>query len=287
MKRHTEGKWNGKPAFGYSLEKHPEGGVYLVPNEQAPLVTEMFTRYARGKDSLNGLRDFLRESGIFKSRYAIWYILKNLTYLGMVPHGINDRSPFKPKAELHWTEGKHQPLVDQDTFDRVQARLTDNKSRQKGGPAAKYLFSGLVSCGGCGAKYQARPYHRHGHAYIEYGCNRKHGGAGFCNASTVLETRIRGEVIPPIEKLLARLSQDELRAAVRAELVRQEEDTKAADQVTKLGAADELKRLEARLTSLEDAFLDGDIARDRYISRRDEIASRVKELQNKLVVYHS
>jgi site-specific DNA recombinase len=282
MKRHTEGKWNGKPVFGYGLEKHPEGGSYLVPNEQSPLVTEMFTRYASGKCSLMDLRDFLNEAGIKKSRYSIWYIIKNPVYLGLLPHGLNDRSPFKPKAELHWTEGKHQPLTDQDTFGRVQTRLTDNKSRQKGEPAAKYLFSGLVYCGNCGAKYQARTFKRRGSkVYVDYRCNRKHG-FGDCQASSVLESHIRDAVVPPIEKLISKLSQDDVRAAVRAELVRQQEDTMAADQVTKMGAADTLERLEARLSSLEDAFLDGDIAKDRYRARRDELAGQIKELQAQL-----
>jgi site-specific DNA recombinase len=160
MKRHETGRWNGKPVFSYSIARHPEGGVYLVPNDQGALVAEMFRRYAGGKVSLMGLRGYLAEAGIPKSRYAISYILKNRVYLGEVPHGKVSKSQFKPKDALTWSKGLHQPLTDQDTFDRVQALLTDNKSRQRGGPTAKYLFSGLIFCSGCGARFQARTFKR-------------------------------------------------------------------------------------------------------------------------------
>jgi hypothetical protein len=119
-------------------------------------VTEMFNRCASGKYSLMGLRDFLGEHEAKKYRYAIWHLPTNQVYLGMVPHRKNDRSPFKPKTELSWAQGKHQPLIDQDTFGQVQARLTEDKSRQRGRPAAKYLLSGLVVCGSCDHRYQAQ-----------------------------------------------------------------------------------------------------------------------------------
>jgi site-specific DNA recombinase len=283
MKRHNEGKWNGKPLFGYSIEKHPEGGVYLVPNEQATLVTEMFKRYASGKYSLVDLRGFLSETGITKSRFSILFMLRNKTYMGLVPHGKFSNSPFKPPAELQWTQGKHQPLVSQEMFDQVQARLDENRHRQRGGPAAKYLFSGLLSCGRCGGKFQGRTFLRKsGARYVSYRCNRRHA-VGDCDASLIVESRIRDKVIPPIEKLLGRLTQQELRTSVRTELVRQEEETQAADRIAKLRLTDSLERLESRLRSLEDAFLDGDIARDRYRARRDELTSQIKELQSQLV----
>jgi site-specific DNA recombinase len=283
MRRHETGNWNGKPMFGYSLEKHPEGGSYLVPNEQAPLVVEMFTMYAGGKHSLADLQRFLSGVGIPKSRFAVSYMLRNQTYLGMVPHGRYVESPFHPKPDqVSWAKGKHQPLIDQQTFEMVQVRLSENQHRQRGGPAAKYLFSGLIWCGNCGRKYVGRRVNAWGGKKRNaYYCNRQ-TGFGDCPSHSVRESRIREIVIPPIERLLSQLSQEDIRAAVRAELVRQEEDARSADVVTKLGAKEQLERLEARLSSLEDAFLDGDIPKERYRVRRDEIAGQVKELQNQL-----
>jgi site-specific DNA recombinase len=283
MRRHESGGWNGKPCFGYSLAKHPEGGSYLVPNEQAPLVSEIFTMYSTGRHSLADLQRFLGGVGVTKGRFSIVYILRNQVYLGLVPHGRYVKSPFHPKPDqVSWTRGKHQPLIDQKTFEMVQVRLSDNRHRQRGGPAAKYMFSGLIWCGSCGCKYVGRRVNAWGgKKYHAYYCNRK-SGFGDCPSHSIYESRIREVVIPPLERLIAMVSKDDLRQKVRDELVRQEEDAKSADVVTKLGAKEQLERLEARLSSLEDAMLDGDIPKKRYRVRRDEIASQVKELQAQL-----
>jgi hypothetical protein len=114
-----------------------------------------------------------------------------------------------------------------------------------------------------------------------YRCNRR-TSVGDCQGQSIYETRLREQVIPPLERLIALINQEDQRQKVRDELVRQEEDAKSTDVVTKLGAKEQLERLEARLSSLEDAFLDGDIPKERYRVRRDEIASQVKELQAQL-----
>jgi site-specific DNA recombinase len=296
MKRHTEGKWNGKVPLGYSVhylrcglndcpicKDIPGSGCVLVPKEgEAELITEMFQRYASGSCSLANLRDLLRQHGIAMSRYSVRYILKNRTYLGLVPHGRFSDSPFMPKAELQWTQGLHQALIDEETFTKAQQHLTDNKSRQRGGPAAKYLFSGLVYCGSCGHKFQARISQRKGNeVHVDYRCGRKKS-FGDCQSHSVREGRIRAEVIPPIESLLARLSQEDFRAAVRAELVRQQEDTKAIDQVTKMGAVETLERLGKRMQIWLEMVGDGEMSREQYAKLRAEYEPQIKELQAQL-----
>jgi hypothetical protein len=42
----------------------------------------------------------------------------------------------------------HEPLVDEATFNKVQARLTARKTQR--GPSRRYLLSGLLRCGHCG-----------------------------------------------------------------------------------------------------------------------------------------
>lgn len=99
MKRHSVGQWGGRPPFGYTTEKQPGGGSILVSNNEAPLVAEMFARYASGKHSLSHLRDSLNESGVLKSRFSIWYVLSNRAYRGIVMHGRHVKSQFHAKPE--------------------------------------------------------------------------------------------------------------------------------------------------------------------------------------------
>ena len=286
QRRFKEGKWGGSPPFGYITRKLSQtegGGSILMPNEDAPLVVELYQRYGSGKHSLADLRSFLNGAGHVKSRYAVWYVLKNQVYLGMVPHGKFSRSQFMPKPEITWVQGQHQALVDQELFDRVQGRLAENANRNRGGAHPRYLFSGLIYCGNCGHKFSGRAAANGQRIkkWIQYRCSRK-SSFGDCPAHSVLEGRIRDAVLPPIQDLLGKLKQEDLRTAVRAELVNQQEGAKVAHQQTREGLAEAQTRLEARLSRLEDRYLDEDLSRERYLIRRDEITAQLQEIQKDL-----
>jgi site-specific DNA recombinase len=283
QRRFHEGKWGTAPPFGYTSQKHPTGGSVLVPSKDAPLVTEMFQRYASGKHSLADLHDFLNEAGYVKSRYAVGYILKNRTYLGMVPHGKFSHSEFFPKPEATWAQGQHEPLIDPETFDLVQARLAGNANRRSGGPHPRFLFSGIIFCGDCGHKFTGRlTVNGQGKKYVQFNCSRK-TAFGDCKSHSILEGRIRAAVLPPLQALLAQLKQEDIRAAVRKELTSQRDSLKLAAQQTRESLAETQSRLEARLSRIEDSYLDGDLSRDRYLTRRDEIMAQLEEVRAQLV----
>ncbi|HZA21039.1 MAG TPA: recombinase zinc beta ribbon domain-containing protein, partial [Dehalococcoidia bacterium] len=217
-----------------------------------------------------------------KSRYSIWYMMTNPVYLGIVRTGKWARSPFMPAGEVTEIQGKHEALIDQETFDRVQVRLAENKSRQRGGTRPKYLFSGLLYCGNCGHKLVGRTASgRGGRQWVQYNCNRK-TSFGDCKGHSVFETRVRDEVVPPIKTLLDKLSQEDIRSAVREELVNQQQLTIQRTIQTKENLAETQRRLEGRLSRLEDSFLDGDITRDRYLTRRDEITAQLEDVRSQL-----
>ena len=282
QRRFQEGKWGSSAPFGYDSRHDPEGGSILVPNQGAPLVTEMFQQYATGKNSLNDLRRYLKDNGHVRSRYSIWYILTNVVYVGLVKHGRYARSQFMAKPEITTAQGKHEPLIDQETFDRVQARLSENKSRQRGGTAPKYLFSGLVYCAHCGYKFTGRTSaKKQGKRWIEYHCNRKINFSD-CPSHSIFETRIRAEVIPPIKGLISSLEQRDIRESVRAELTQQQESAQSSASQSRQTMEETRDKLEARLSKLEDSYLDNDLSRDRYLTRRDEIIAQLEEVKGQL-----
>ena len=297
MKRFEGGYWSSKPPFGYVTERQPEGGSILVPAPgESELIPEIFERYADGKYSLRDIQRWLNASlpGKPKSRRGINQILQSRVYLGEVPYGRYVRSDFHSKPEEpEWRPGKHQALVTADMFDRVQEMLHENKRSfgkgskgapgpSRGGPNARYLFTGLIYCGACGSRYIGSK--AGGNKWPRYICGRKHTGVG-CASHNIYETRLRDAVVAPLEKLIGELNQEDLRAKIRTELVLQDEEARSVDQISKVGAAENLQRLEKRLSSLEDAFLDGDIHRERYRSRRDEFVSQIEELRKELATH--
>lgn len=136
----------GRTAFGYQLVGEEAGPKRYAPDPvTAPYVREIFLRYADGDTTKSIARD-LNQRGITtnyggKIRYStIAAILANRIYLGEYHYGDVIIANAFPA------------LIDENTFDRAQARLKKNKHTPAAGKAdEKYLLTTKLFCGDCGA----------------------------------------------------------------------------------------------------------------------------------------
>lgn len=138
---------------------------------KGPLVRLAFELYAKGGYSLATLRNELNRRGLHASPsakrpkspmsiYGLQVILGNPFYYGMVRW---DKQIFK---------GTHEPLISADLFNRVQARLSENRSYMR--PASKkyFAFKPFLKCGYCRSSITAEEQQGQrgkGH-YIYYRC---------------------------------------------------------------------------------------------------------------------
>ena len=123
----------------------------VIDPERAPLIQWMFEAYASGEWTMSQLEIELARRGLRIPATAkrparsvsiqhIDKMLVNRHYRGYV------------KFEGIWYEGRHPALIDQPTFDRVQAvRTARAETREKTQKHPHYL-KGSVSCGQCGAR---------------------------------------------------------------------------------------------------------------------------------------
>jgi site-specific DNA recombinase len=282
QRRTQAGLWQNQAPFGYQLSNHPEGGKYLVPHPtEGPIVTELFARYASGKVTLGGLQKWLAERGIKRSYSAISYVLKSPLYLGRVRHGRYSRSPFAAKPGVTEYQGKHEALADQATFDVVQERLAKNFRRKGGGVAPRYLFASMVFCVGCGARYVGKKrLGTSGKLEYLYRCGRKQS-FGDCLSHSISEPKVKAAVLPAIEAVLGALSEADIRTAV-LELRKEAEAARNATSAAYGAIKATVDRLEAKLTKLEDGWLDGLLTKERYLSRRDALLAELGEAKAKL-----
>lgn len=140
-----KGMNNGSTApLGYVLNGSTKK-LDIEPAE-APVVLEIFKRYAEGED-LKKLRDSLNARGLTtKKGFPFTYttlaaMLKNRKYIGeykygdiVIPSGI-------------------PAIVPQDIFDRAQERLTKNQKTPAAAKAdERYLLTTKLFCGKCGAQ---------------------------------------------------------------------------------------------------------------------------------------
>ena len=138
--RVKEGYWmggNGVP-FGYDYD--PKQDI-LVPNEHAEDVKNIYDLYLKGY-STTRLAKMFSVSG----DRQITMILDRITYTGKIKY--NDEI-FR---------GKHQPLIDENTWHRVQ--LERQRRSTKNVVTSQYLLTGLLVCGKCGAKMRYQKWGR-------------------------------------------------------------------------------------------------------------------------------
>jgi|GEM_PF-2075927 len=135
------GEWHGgaRPPLGYTFT--PGSKRLEVCEPEAEVVREIY----RLRDSGWGYHAIVKEMaarGIQGKQGRMNYtsirsILSNATYAGKRTH----------KGQVY--EGLHEAIIDQDLWDRVQARNRLN-GKQAGGQ--RYLLSGMLVCGDCGGR---------------------------------------------------------------------------------------------------------------------------------------
>lgn len=146
-KRTRTGRWNGGTVLGYELipdESDPRGGnkLAIVP-EEANLVREIFSLYSGGfgykaiVNRLNG-RGKTGKNGKPFSIETLRDILANPLYIGKVRFGgiVAD--------------GVHQPILEMETWDRVQGIFKERSKLPRRTISREYLLSGLIKCPECG-----------------------------------------------------------------------------------------------------------------------------------------
>jgi len=125
-----QGHLVGSLPWGY--RRDPETALAMPDPERAPLVRELFERYAGGQESDRSLAAWLNAKGVRSakgrpfSKDTVREILLNSAYCGYVG-GLRskDRS----------VRGLHEPIVSEELFDRVQEVRTWRARVVKPGPA--------------------------------------------------------------------------------------------------------------------------------------------------------
>jgi hypothetical protein len=158
---------------------------------------------------------------------------------------------------LHTDEGLR--IVPQELWDRVKARQRarsedlgklvrrglNSASAKRAGRKPKYLFSGLLNCGTCGARFVIADR-------THYACaSRVNGGAAACTS----DVRIKREIIE--SGLLAGIKNDLLAPDVMAEVRRHVHKTVRDNARTLPDVGSRLQVVEREVANLTDAIASG------------------------------
>ena len=259
------GEYPGRAPFGYMNDSRVKR--ICVDRERAPIVKEVFERYATGTETLESLRYLFDKRGVQTSTgnlvgsTFISAILSNPIYYGH----------FNYVGEIY--EGKHEPIISKKLFDAVGAVLkrrwryspTENKNEPK-------AFLGLLRCGDCGMGVTCEV--QKGHTY--YRCTKKNKTAHWCSQPYIREEDLDKEISDLLKPYSLRADwADEM-------LTRVKEEKKQIAQSAKLMASQkgvEIEKINLRLQKLLDSFLDGIIDREAYVAEKSKGMSQKKSLE--------
>jgi len=180
IKNAREGYWNGgAPPFGYRpepAEDNPRRRRLKIYPPEAEIVELIFNMRLAGQGA-KAIATVLNERGITHrgspwQKGSILYILRSESYIGHVIFNRRDRKTMRDRDRKDWiVVQSHDPIISPETFESVQAMLnTENPGRGTGSHASRFLFTGLLRCGKCGASLQIESAKGRSRRYHYYNC---------------------------------------------------------------------------------------------------------------------
>ncbi|HEX8913949.1 MAG TPA: recombinase family protein, partial [Humisphaera sp.] len=238
-----KGKWaGGRPILGYDVASTAAGGKLAVNEGEADRVRRIFDLYLEHEALIPTVQELAKRGWHNKGwttrkgraaggrpfdKAGLYKLLTNRTYTGVVVH----------KGQAY--PGEHPALVDQPTFDKLQAVLARNgrgngsKARNKHGA----LLGGLLACGSCGCGMAHTYTVKGSRRYRYYVCLRaqKHGWAA-CPTKSVPAGPVEQHVVEQVRRAardpavldatLKQVEQQQARAVAEAEA-----DRRAAERL--------------------------------------------------------
>ncbi|EKD86165.1 MAG: resolvase protein [uncultured bacterium] len=195
------GLWPNVAPTGYL--NHPDKTMkchILLDPHRSHVIKIMFEKVAYEKWSGRDLYKWLKDDQKFKSRgdkplslSNIFLILKNPFYCGLLEY---------PKKSGKWYIGKHEPIISQELFKKVQEKFDTKKSR---GPVNnEFAFTRLMKCGLCNSGICAQEKFKNlanggQNKYIYYGCTKFHDK--YCKNTYLREEDLISQLVDIVDKI--------------------------------------------------------------------------------------
>ena len=268
------GIYPGLAPIGYLND--PRTKTIRTHKKNALLVREMFERYANGNATLDDLALFLEKTGVLsrgKKRVnasRVSFIIQNPFYYGH----------FRYADEVY--EGKHEPIITKALYDKANEVLR-GRGRTPASKSISSPFCGLLRCDGCGMGITAetkQKQQKNGniHQYTYYRCTRKN------KAMKCTEAPIRSELLDSqLSALIAEYTMPaEWVSPLNEMLGREASAASETASGTILELRAKIENISRQLSRLTDLYIAEDLNREDYLSRRRNLTSQKKTLDEKI-----
>lgn len=275
--RARQGKWNcGQAPLGYRNPPpgDPRRGTLVIEPAEAEVVRQVF-RWASAGVSLPEIGRRLRQRGVKTKRGGSWSssvvrkILRNRAYLGHQLSGVWVRpkgtrsARFRPDNEhAILVENAHPPIVPLELWNKVRARAKAPCTQRPNLLTGMLHLDGLKYCGdrSRGVKIYRAPKGIRKRPWLDAEITDQTAWQAFVSIAT------KPELIDQLN---------------RATSSRGESVSRIAQQVRGIEAL--LKKLESRLDRLIEMRADGEIGRDVFAVKSDEVRRQIRLRRDSLI----
>lgn len=231
--------YNHKVALGQPINGNVPLGLKIDDKRMIPdkFASAVVAAYQCYADtgSRNTVQRVLDGYGKHLSLQSISRLLRNKLYIG----------------EYRDNKSYCEPIISRELFDRVQRDLQMHSVKHT--PSGRvYLFSSLIFCGVCGRK-MAAIFANHSTVYYRCVCGNKNY-KDCPNSNYIREDILEGSIVSQLAELVKGKSQ----------VVRQARTTPSNKAA-----------IERKLKRLQDLYIDGDITKEQYAARRDELSALI------------
>lgn len=304
-KAYREGKVQFQYKYLLAYKKGEDGKPEIVP-EEAETVRLIYTLFLDGY-SMSRIKKLLENKGILTSQgNKVWNeslirsILKNEKYAGdallqktftsdCITHKIVKNHGERP---MYLVTDHHEPIIDRDTYNRVQQELARRSSKRKvsdktiteqGKYSSKYALTELLICGKCGTPYRRTTWVSRGKKLIVWRCiSRLEHGRRYCpDSPTIKEENLHRGIIRAINNYYS--CRDDIKRILKANI---SSVLECQGQKEILATEKRLKEIDQARTDLvgliasggcDEDTLDGDFAK--LYAEEQDLNERLKMLK--------
>ena len=295
----------GRAPYGYRYVRRSEhaDAYFEIDEAKAPVVREIFRRYAHKAQTLAAIADWLNDTGTPTTTPGkAWHpstvrgMLVNPAYRGQAAFGKTRVTGARGKAtrrarqrgarqslsaqrtsapEDSWAMIAVPPIVDADTFALARSRLEQGVRFAQRNARKPSLLRGLLVCRECGYAWHRVEKGKSKRVYYQCGSRCLRRADRRCESPMVCADELDQLVWTEIRRLLCEPD------LVRAEIDRRLRSMRDTDPAARRGEtlAAELIRAERAIARLVDAYQDEQITLDELRARMPELRRRESALR--------
>lgn len=290
-------------SFGYKKSEDNHNKL-VIDEDAANIVKRIFSMYLSGIGQ-NTIAKILNTEGIpcpseYKKQQGLRYhnckrlettsywtyssirnILKNEMYIGNMVQNKSFRQICKKKAislpKDKWiiVENTHEPIIDKDTWNKVQNLLQRN-TRQTNLTSNVHMFAGFLKCGDCGramVKIKRR-------GVITFNCGSYNRyGTKFCSIHSITEQDLENIILNDLNLIIQSLKN--INQIIEEERKKQANTTlQLLSDATKY--QQEIERLEHKKEHAYEDYSDDIITKEEYLKYKTKYEQQITVIQSKI-----